>query len=142
MDAAHLAAQMSTCASGRKVGSVFVRNNRLLATGFNGVPSGYPHPSVCNRRLAGIPSGERLDLCPCAHSETNGIANAARHGVSLEKSTVYVTCRPCGACMGMLANVGVSRVVFDGDYPDARSTEIAGFARIELVPLSGLAPAP
>ena len=130
MDAARLAAQMSTCASGRKVGAVFVLDKRLLSTGFNGVPSGYPHPDVCPRRLAGVPSGHGLDLCVCAHAEANGVANAARHGVALQGSTVYVTCQPCAACMGMLANVGIRSVVFGEPYPDDRSMDIAVHADI------------
>ncbi|MBF0447408.1 MAG: dCMP deaminase family protein [Magnetococcales bacterium] len=133
MDAAGLAAQMSTCASGRKVGAVFVRDKRLLATGFNGVPSGYPHPPICPRRAAGLPSGQGLELCVCAHAEANGVANAARHGVSLQSATVYVTCQPCSSCMGALANVGVKQVVFGGPYPDDRSQSIADYAGIELV---------
>lgn len=136
MDAARLASQMSTCASGRKVGAVFVRDNRLLATGFNGVPSGYPHPTVCARREAGLPSGQGLDLCVCAHAEANGVANAARHGVSLEGATVHVTCQPCASCMGALANVGIRKVVFGGPYPDERSKSIAEYAGIELVPVA------
>ncbi|MBF0308352.1 MAG: dCMP deaminase family protein [Magnetococcales bacterium] len=135
MDAARLASQMSTCASGRKVGAVFVRDKRLLATGFNGVPSGYPHPSVCIRREKGIPSGQGLDLCVCAHAEINGIANAARYGMSLERATVYVTCQPCASCMGALANVGIEKVVFGGTYPDPRSVEIARYAGIDLLAL-------
>ncbi|MBF0369851.1 MAG: dCMP deaminase family protein [Magnetococcales bacterium] len=132
MEAAQLAAQMSTCASGRKVGAVFVRDKRLLATGFNGVPSGYPHPTTCARREAGVPSGQGLDLCVCAHAEANGVANAARYGMSLEGATVYVTCQPCAACMGMLANVGVNKVIFGGTYPDERSQGIADHAGIKL----------
>lgn len=137
MDTATLAAQMCTCASGRRVGAVFVRDKRLLATGFNGVPSGFPHPESCPRREAGFASGEGLHLCVCAHAEANGIANAARHGISLEGATVYVTAQPCAACMGALANVGVARVVFGGPYPDDRSKDIAACAGIDLAPFDG-----
>ncbi|MBF0588160.1 MAG: dCMP deaminase family protein [Magnetococcales bacterium] len=133
METANLAAQMSTCASGRQVGAVFVRDKRLLATGFNGVPSGYPHPTSCPRREAGLPSGQGLEMCVCAHAEANGIANAARHGICLEGATVYVTCQPCGSCMGALANVGIRKVAFAGSYPDERSKGIAEYAGIELV---------
>ena len=135
MAAARLAAQMSTCASGRKVGAVFVREKRLLATGFNGVPSGFPHPVTCLRREAGLPSGQGLDLCVCAHAEANGIANAARHGVSLNGASVYVTCQPCASCMGGLSNVGILKVIFGGPYPDDRSAAIAQYAGIELIAL-------
>lgn len=133
MAVAHLAAQMSTCVSGRRVGAVFVRQKRLLATGFNGVPSGYPHPTVCQRRQQGIPSGMGLELCVCAHAEANGIANAARHGISLAGSTVHVTCQPCAMCMGAMANVGIKRVVYEGSYPDNRSLDVARHAGIELL---------
>ncbi|WP_085444660.1 deoxycytidylate deaminase [Magnetofaba australis] len=137
MEAAALAAQMSTCASGRKVGAVFVRDKRLLATGFNGVPCGYPHPASCKRRDLGVPSGQQLELCACAHAEANGIANAARHGVKLEGATCYVTTQPCGACMGALANVGITRVIYAGAYPDPRSQDIARYAGIELLECDG-----
>jgi dCMP deaminase len=135
--AAELAAEMSTCAAGRKVGAAFVQDKRLLATGFNGVPSGYPHPKTCPRREAGLPSGQGLDMCVCAHAEANGVANAARYGVSLQGSTVYVTCQPCASCMGALANVGIARVVYSEPYPDDRSQDIANYAGIKLVRIAG-----
>lgn len=138
MSVANLAAEMSTCASGRRVGAVFVRDKRLLATGFNGVPSGYPHPTLCTRRELGLPSGQGLEWCVCAHAEMNAITNAARYGIPLEGAMVYVTCRPCAGCMGALANVGVRRVVFGGDYPDPRSEEIARHAGIALINLGGV----
>lgn len=132
MAQAKLAAEMSTCASGRKVGAVFVKNKRVVATGFNGVPVGYPHPTECARRAQGVPSGQGLAICVCAHAEANGIANAARHGVALEGSTAYVTCQPCASCMGAMANVGVERVLFRDLYPDANSAAIAAHAGIVL----------
>ncbi|MEG3641593.1 deoxycytidylate deaminase [Magnetococcus sp. PR-3] len=132
MRVAKLAAEMSTCASGRRVGAVFVRDKRLLATGFNGVPSGYPHPPTCARREAGVPSGQGLELCVCAHAEANGIANAGRHGIKLEGCSVYVTTHPCGSCMGALANIGVKDVFYAEAYDDARSKSIAQYAGITL----------
>jgi len=130
MEAARHAAQMSTCAGGRKVGAVFIRNNRLVSTGFNGVPAKYPHPLVCLRKEAGIPSGEKLEMCGCAHAEANGIANAAREGVSLKDTTVYCTTEPCAMCMGALANVGVTEVVYEAPYHHEMSVSIAQHAGI------------
>lgn len=89
MRSAEHQSEMCTCAAGREVGAVFVRDKRTLVTGFNGVPSGFPHPMVCKRRELGIPSGEKLELCGCAHAEANGIANAAREGVSLKGAQLY-----------------------------------------------------
>ena len=137
MEAAQHASEMCTCAAGRKVGAVFVRDNRVLTTGFNGVPAKFPHPKVCARREAGVPSGEKLEMCPCAHAEANGIANAAREGVSLKGATLYCTTQPCTTCMGALANVEVDTVVFGEPYPHEMSNQIAFYADITVVPFLG-----
>lgn len=133
METAYHAAEMSTCKSGREVGAVFVRDNRLLVTGFNGVPAKFPHPLICVRREANVPSGEKLDMCGCAHAEANGIANAAREGVSLFGSTLYCTTEPCGMCMGALANVGVIGITYGQPYPSELSKEIGAYAGISTI---------
>jgi len=132
MEEADHASEMSTCAAGRKVGAVFVRDNRVLTTGFNGVPAGYPHPTECVRKIQGVPSGQGLEMCGCAHAEANGIANAARVGVSLMDSTVYCTTEPCAMCMGALANVGIAEVVYRDPYHHVMSAKIASFAGITV----------
>jgi len=133
MEAARHAAEMSTCAGGREVGAVFVKSNRLLTTGFNGVPAKFPHPIICIRKQTGVPSGEKLEICGCAHAEANGIANAAREGVSLLGSSLYCTTEPCTMCMGALANVGVSEVYYDQPYHHQMSGEIAHHADIPVL---------
>ena len=131
-EAVHVA-QMSTCAAGRKVGAVFVKDQRVISTGFNGVPVNYPHPLVCIRKEENIPSGEGLHKCACAHAETNGIANAARSGVCLLGSTLYSTTEPCVMCMGSLANVGITEVVYKQSYHHKLSVDIARYAGINVV---------
>lgn len=131
MEEAEHAGDMCTCAAGRKVGAAFVKDNRLLTTGFNGVPAGYPHPLVCLRKEANVPSGEGLHICGCAHAEANGIANAARSGVSLHGSTLYTTTEPCVMCMGALANVGVVEVIYKEPYNHPMSKDIAEYANIK-----------
>jgi dCMP deaminase len=125
LDVAFLLARRTQCASGRSVGAVLVRDNRILATGYNGVPVGVPHPEHCERRRLGLPSGENPHLCGCVHAEANALANAARHGVSLVGSTAYLTCAPCRACVGLMANAGVREVVTGGDYPDPAADALA-----------------
>ena len=132
MELAYKAAEMSTCASGRKVGAVFVKDKRILSTGYNAVPSGYPHPKTCERKEQGFESGEALDLCICLHAEINGITNAAKHGIALEGASVYCTTKPCKMCMGSLANVGVRTVYYDENYIDPGSLVVADYARMEL----------
>ena len=132
MEEADHASEMSTCAAGRQVGAVFIRDNRILTTGFIGVPAGYPHPEVCVRKEHNIHSGKGLEMCGCAHAEANGIANAARVGVSLKGSILYCTTEPCTICMGALANVGVAEVVYRDPYHHEMSAKIASFAGIAV----------
>lgn len=132
MDLAAQMAEMTTCQSGRSVGAVIVRDKRVLAMGVNGVPSGYPHPESCARRDLGVPSGERLDLCPCIHAEANALVNAARQGVSIVGATLYCTTMPCQQCMGMVTNAGLSRVVYRDGYASELTRDIAGQGGVAL----------
>ena len=76
------AAQRSTCPRA-SVGAVIVKDNRILATGYNGAPAGEPHCSDVGCLMVG-------DHCKRAiHAETNAIAQAAKYGVSVEGATLY-----------------------------------------------------
>lgn len=131
--------EMCTCASGRKVGAIIVTpDNRTLSDGFNGVPVGYPHPTVCPRVEKGIPSGHCLDMCPCAHAESNAIDNAARSGVSVKGSYLYCTTKPCVFCMARIANSGITKVFYEVEYSHGLSEDIARHANIELINLNGI----
>ena len=77
MEIASLVAKRSTCGR-RKVGAILVRDKRVLATGYNGPPTGIPHciDVGCLREEMGIPSGERHELCRGLHAEQNVIIQA------------------------------------------------------------------
>lgn len=126
-------ADHSTCASGRKIGSLVVVKNSLLVTGSNGYPIGYPNPNICNRREKNIESGESLELCVCVHSEANCIATAARYGIRLDGATIYCSVQPCTICSGLIANSGIKKVVFKKEYPKTKCKEICDYAKIEVV---------
>jgi dCMP deaminase len=132
---AQLVAQRSTCLR-RQVGAVIVRDNRLLATGYNGAPNNVAHcfqlPGGCLREARKIPSGERQELCRGLHAEQNAILQAAAFGVSLKGGDCYCTHQPCVTCAKMLINAGIKRVVFLGDYPDELSLEMLKEAKITL----------
>lgn len=114
---AFLAGEQSTCLR-RKVGCVAVRDKRIIATGFNGQVAGSPHCKTCLREELKIPSGERFEVCRALHAEQNVIIQAAQFGVSLLDSVIYQTTKPCITCFKMLANVGVSEIIYEHDYPD------------------------
>ena len=88
-----------------KVGAVAVRDRRVLATGYNGLPRGVEDSA---ERL----QTRELKYKMVAHAEANLLAHAAHAGVSLDGSTVYIwPYHPCGSCAGLLINAGVERVV-------------------------------
>jgi dCMP deaminase len=125
--------QRSTCLR-RQVGAIVVKEKRILATGYNGAPSGFKHCSEvgCLRSRNDVPSGERHELCRGIHAEQNAIVQAAAFGVSIRDSTLYCTHFPCSLCAKMIINAGVRRVVVACDYPDALSKGLLEEARIEV----------
>lgn len=133
MDIARLVARRSTCLR-RQVGAVMVKEKNILATGYNGTPSGITHcaDTGCLREQLKVPSGERHELCRGLHAEQNAIIQAARHGVNISGSTLYCTNSPCIICTKMLINAGVRRVVYLDGYPDALSMDMLHEAGIEV----------
>lgn len=138
MKMAELAATRSTCLR-RKVGAVIVREKRVLATGYNGAPSGLAHCEEvgCLREKLGIPSGERHEICRGAHAEQNAIIQAATLGVSLKGSTLYSTNQPCIICAKMIINAGLKKIIAKGGYPDKLAAELLREAGVEVVKWGG-----
>jgi dCMP deaminase len=126
MEITRLVSTRSTCLR-RRVGAVMVRDKRLLATGYNGVPKNLPHclDIGCLRDRLNIPSGERHELCRGLHAEQNAIIQAATSGTSIEGATLYATHYPCTLCMKMILNASIERVVFLEGYPDDLAKELA-----------------
>ena len=133
MEITELVSTRTTCLR-RSVGAVIVKENRILATGYNGAPAGLAHclDIGCMREKMNIPSGERQELCRGIHAEQNAIVQAARFGVSLMDSTIYINTQPCITCAKLLINVGVKRVVYKNPYPDKMSLEILKEAGIAV----------
>jgi len=127
----------SPCLS-RKIGAILVRDKSIISTGYNGPPRGVPHcgherfiadhnisdrfrntgvsingiRSTCPRKLLGYESGTHMELCPAQHAEENTVSNAARLGVSVLGSTLYMnSVIPCKNCFGTLINAGIVEVV-------------------------------
>ncbi len=126
MEMAELARKRTTCIR-RGVGAVIVKDNRVLATGYNGVPKGITHCSVvgCQRERLGVPSGQRHELCRGLHAEQNAIIQAACMGCSIEGATLYCTTQPCVICTKMIINAGIKRVVIKESYPDELALAMA-----------------
>jgi len=122
----------------RKVGAILVKNKRILATGYNGAPSGIPHclDVGCLREELGVPSGERHELCRGLHAEQNAILQAAHYGIPVEGTDLYCTNLPCSICTKMIINAGIRRVYYMEGYADSLSRDMLRSAAIDLVPLN------
>src|SRR3990170_9095949 len=112
---ASVVAERSTCRR-HHVGAVAVKNKHILATGYNGAPSGLKDclELGCLRDELNIPSGTRHEICRGIHAEQNVIIQGRLHGVSLEGSTIFATHMPCVLCAKMLVNARIQRFVTFG----------------------------
>jgi dCMP deaminase len=129
-----LVAKRSTCLR-RAVGAILVKDKRIIATGYNGVPRGLKHCEEvgCLRDRLGIPSGERHEICRGLHAEQNAIIQAAVHGTSIEGAMLYCTNQPCVICSKMLINAGIKQIKIENGYPDELSLTLLQEAGIELI---------
>jgi dCMP deaminase len=119
MEMAQVVRKRSTCVR-RSVGAVIVLDNRIMTTGYNGVPVGIEHCGSrgCLREQMQVPSGERHELCRGLHAEQNAIIQAAYLGQRIAGATLYCTTQPCVICAKMIINAGIQRVVIQETYPD------------------------
>jgi dCMP deaminase len=125
MEIARIVSMRSTCLR-RNVGAVIVKDKRILATGYNGAPSGLKHclEVSCLRETLKIAPGERHELCRGLHAEQNAIIQAAYHGVSIDGAHLYCTHLPCSICIKMLINAGIREVYYEDGYPDELSLSL------------------
>lgn len=115
LEIAKIMSERSTC-SRRKVGAVLVQGNRIVATGYNGAPSGQTHcvDGGCPRGKFThdeIPKDADYNVFPCVaiHAEANAIIRA---GYPLTKgATIYVTEQPCQQCWNLIQGAEIERVV-------------------------------
>lgn len=133
MTLAKQVATRTTCIR-RAVGCVLVRDKRIIATGYNGAPTGLRHcaETGCIRQKLDVPSGERHELCRALHAEQNALIQAARYGLPVDGSTIYITTQPCVVCAKMLINAGVQEIVYANPYPDELSLSMLEEAGIKL----------
>jgi dCMP deaminase len=126
MSIARVVATRSTCPR-KYVGAVIVRNRTILSTGYNGSIRGLPH---C------VDVGHMMENGHCVatiHAEANAILQAARNGVTIDESTLYVTASPCWNCFKACANAGIVRICYGEFYRDERIFEVAKQCGVELV---------
>jgi dCMP deaminase len=88
------------------VGSVIVKNKRIISMGYNGFISGAPH-------ISRIEEGHEQSTI---HSEVNAITDCARRGVSLDDASIYITHYPCINCFKTIIASGIKNIIYLDDY--------------------------
>ena len=134
MQRAHLASKRSTCLL-RAGGAALVRDNQIIATGYNGSPKNSPHCADvgCLREQQNVPSGQKHELCRGVHAEQNAIIQAAINGSSTRGAYLYCTHQPCSICARMIINAEIRRVYIANTYPDALAEQLFRESGIELI---------
>lgn len=137
LDIAQTVAERSTCLR-RKFGSIIVKNDVIVSTGYNGAPRGRKNCSdlgSCFREQLGIPRGERYELCRSVHSEQNAIIAAPRD--QMLGSTLYMVCVSpedgsvqsgtgnCMMCKRVILNAGIETVVIRDDKENFRVIKVS-----------------
>jgi dCMP deaminase len=131
MEIAAVVAKRSTCLR-NQVGALFVKNKRILTTGYNGAPSGLDHCDLVGCAREDVASGTRHELCRAVHAEQNAIIQAALHGISIEGATLYCTHQPCILCAKMMINARIKKVTYRESYPDETALQFLEQAGIEV----------
>ena len=126
MNIAKEAASRSTC-DRKHIGAVIVRDKTILSTGYNGSIRGMPHCDEVGHDM------ENDHCVATIHAEANAILQAAKNGIMIDGSEIYITASPCWTCFKMLANAGIKKICYGEFYRDERIFEVAKKLGIELI---------
>ncbi len=123
LDIAQTVIERSTCLR-RQYGAIIVRNDEIVATGYNGAPRGRLNCSElgrCIREELSIPSGQRYELCRSVHAEANAIISAARNecigatmylvGIDARTGVLLPDATSCSMCRRTIINAGIEKIV-------------------------------
>lgn len=114
---AKLAATRSTCLA-FPVGAVIVKDRQVVATGYNGSPSGSVHCTSQGYCYPGLETCAASSILPsrAVHAEANAIAQAARHGIATDGARIYVTLEPCLSCLKLIISAGIREVFYETTF--------------------------
>ncbi|MBQ2829598.1 MAG: cytidine deaminase [Oscillospiraceae bacterium] len=123
LDIAETVLERSTCLR-RMYGSIIVKNDEIIATGYNGAPRGRKNCAdlgYCTREELQVPRGERYELCRSVHAEANAVISAARRdmvggtlylvGKDARTGTLLNDATSCSMCRRTIINAGLARIV-------------------------------
>jgi len=112
VDVAELTAKRSTCPK-KQVGAVLTLDNRVIATGYNGVLPNQKHDKGMDEK----------GITHTVHAEANLISFCARHGIKTEGTVLWVTLSPCEKCAELLIQSGIKEVIYLESYRDVKGLD-------------------
>ena len=111
MQMAELTATLSY-AKRLQVGALIVKGNRIVGTGYNGMPTDWEND--CEIEI----DGELKTKQEVLHAETNAIAKVAQSTETSEGSTMFCTHAPCVDCAKLIYQSGIATLYFKHEYRD------------------------
>lgn len=103
-----------------KVGAVLAKEDRIMATGYNGTPKGYNNECEYIDTI----TGDKKTKDIVVHAEQNLLMFCAKHGIKTEGCTLYITHSPCITCAKLIASAGIKEVVYENDYRDREGLDL------------------
>ena len=125
MEITRAVAKRATCDRGRS-GCLIARDKQILVTGYVGAPKGLPHCDEVGHQMKSTTHEDGHVSQHCVrttHAEQNAIVQAAKLGVSIAGSTIYVKMTPCFVCAKMIINAGIQRIVCEKRYHASADSE-------------------
>lgn len=137
---ARTAATRTTCLAS-PVGAVIVRDKQILATGYNGAPSGSSHCTEQGYCYPGVDICSQSSLPSRAiHAEANAIAQCARHGIPTEGAIIYITLEPCLNCLKLIIAAGIKEIYFETALGGERAIVRDTYIKENLIKITQLKP--
>lgn len=139
LDLAEVALERSTCLR-RKWGAIIVKNDEIIASGYNGAPRGRKNCidlNYCMREKLNIPRGERYEMCRSVHAEANAIISAARKDTigatlymvgkeAINEEYVKNACS-CSMCKRMIINAGIEKLIVRNTKDEYTEISVSNF---------------
>lgn len=104
-----------------------MRDHRVIATGYNGAPSGQPHCTEVGCLV------EHDHCVRTIHAELNALLQCARYGIATSGVDLYCTDMPCRNCARALVQAGVQRIYYIRPYESPETVELVMSTEVQLI---------
>jgi dCMP deaminase len=119
-------------ATRKKVGALIVKNNTIIADGYNGTPSGFENECEIAVNNEDGTFKEYKTKWYVLHAESNALAKVAKSTQSCDGATLYITYSPCTECSKLILQSGIKKVVYLEEYRDIAGLDFLRRAGVEV----------